>query len=128
LERADFETELAPICAHEGLGVIPYYPLAGGFLTGKYRTQADLAKSPRGGGAKKYLDERGLRVLAALDRVAAGHEATPAQVALAWLLAKPVVSAPIVSATTLPQLEELLRAATLTLDQVAIDLLDQASA
>ena len=87
--------------------MIPYYALAAGFLTGKYRSAADAAKHPaRGGRLKNYLDARGVRILEALDAVAARHDATPAQVALAWLIARPVITAPIASATSLKQLDE----------------------
>ena len=97
-ERADYERNLEALCLREGLGVIPYFSLAAGFLTGKYRTEADLAKSPRGQGVKKYLNERGLRILAALDSVAKQYSSTPASVAIAWLIARPSVTAPIASA------------------------------
>ena len=127
-ERADYETNLEPLCLREGLGVIPYFSLAAGFLTGKYRSEADLAKSPRGQGVKKYLNERGLRILAALDSVAKQSNATPASVAIAWLMARPSVTAPIASATTLEQLDTLIAATRLKLDAAAIAKLDQASA
>jgi aryl-alcohol dehydrogenase-like predicted oxidoreductase len=126
-DRAGYEAELEPLCRREGLGVIPYYGLASGFLTGKYRSEADLGKSVRGGGMKKYLDERGHRVLAALDAVAAGHRATPAQVALAWLMARPGLTAPIASATGAGQLAEILGAAKLALTPGDISALDRAS-
>jgi aryl-alcohol dehydrogenase-like predicted oxidoreductase len=126
--RAEFEEALAPLCVRERIGVIPYYGLASGFLTGKYRTEADLAQSPRGPAVKKYLDERGMRILAALDEVAKAAHAKPAQVALAWLMARPAVSAPIASATTLAQLRELMAAADLALDARAMERLDRASA
>ncbi len=106
--------------------MIPYYGLASGFLTGKYRSEADLAQSQRGRGVKKYLDERGLKILKALDEVAAGHSATPAQVALAWLMTK--VTAPIASATSVEQLRDLMKAADLKLDGSAIKALEAASA
>jgi aryl-alcohol dehydrogenase-like predicted oxidoreductase len=128
VERKDYEAELGPLCRKEQIGVIPYYSLASGFLTGKYRSKSDAGKSPRGSGATKYLDERGLRVLAALDEVASGHKASVAQVALAWLLAKPELTAPIASATSLPQLEELLGAVRLELSQEDVARLDAASA
>ncbi len=108
--------------------MIPYFALAAGFLTGKYRSEADLAKSPRGGGARKYLDARGQGVLAALDDAAARLDAKPAEVAVAWLAARPGVTAPIASATSPEQVAALARAATLRLDQAAIDALDAASA
>lgn len=129
VDRAGYEAELGPLCAREGLGVIPYYALAAGFLTGKYRTPADLAKSARGAKVgKSYLNERGLRVLAALDAVAADLKATPAQVALAWLMARPAVAAPIASATTPAQLDELVGATRLALTADAVGKLDAAGA
>lgn len=126
--RAEFEEKLAPLCVEKGLGVIPYYGLASGFLTGKYRSEADLAQSPRGQSVKKYLNERGMKILAALDEVAKAKRAKPSQVALAWLMARPAVSAPIASATTVAQLRELMAAAELDLDAAAISILDRASA
>jgi len=115
-DRVDFESQYAPICKAEGLGVITYYSLAGGFLTGKYRSAEDAAKNrARGGKVKGYFDARGLRILAALDAVAARHGATPAQVSLAWLIAQPSVTAPIASATSLTQLNELTQAPRLAL-------------
>ena len=126
LERG-IEADLLPLCAAEGVGVIPYYSLASGFLSGKYRSDADLSKSPRGArGAGKYLDAKGLRVLAALDSVAARCGAPPAQVALAWFKGRPGLAAPIASATTLEQLAELAKAAILTLDTEAVAMLDAA--
>ncbi|ROU08719.1 aldo/keto reductase [Lysobacter enzymogenes] len=128
-DRAGFEAELEPLARARGVGVIGYYSLASGFLTGKYRSRADLGKSrARAGAVEKYLDARGLRILAALDEVAAGHGATPAQVALAWLIARPSVSAPIASATSVAQLQELLAAARLSLRADEIAALDAASA
>src|SRR5215472_516734 len=127
VERSGFEAELEGLCRAEHLGVINYYALAAGFLSGKYRSEADLGKSPRGGGVRKYLDARGRRVLAALDEVAAAHRATPAQVALAWLMARPGVTAPIASATSLEQLQDLVKAMALTLTQADIAALDSAS-
>ncbi|MBV9757528.1 MAG: aldo/keto reductase [Alphaproteobacteria bacterium] len=127
LERALFEPELEPVCREEGLGVIPYYSLAAGFLTGKYRSEADLGKSPRGGGVKKYLNERGFRVLGVLEDVAARHGAKPGQVALAWLIARPSVTAPIASATNLDQLTDLVEAVRLKLDAGEIERITRAS-
>src|SRR5215207_2934636 len=98
-----YEAELEPLCRENRLGVICYYALASGFLTGKYRSEADFGKSARGQRMSKYLNERGRRILAALDEVAAQHRATPAQVALAWLIARPGLTAPIASATSLYQ-------------------------
>ena len=127
--RAGYEAELEPLVRREGLGVTCYYALASGFLTGKYRSAADLAKSnARGGAAKRFLNPRGLGVLAALDEVAAAHKATPAQVALAWLIARPGITAPIASATSVGQLQELLGAMRLTLGSDEIAALDRASA
>ena len=128
VSRAGYEAELEPLVRRENIGVISYYGLASGFLTGKYRNEADLAKSPRGQGVKKYLDARGLRILAALDEVAARRGATPAQVALAWLIARPGITAPIVSATSVAQLKEILGAARLQLAAEDIAALDAASA
>ena len=127
--RAGYETGLEPLVRKEGLGVISYYALASGFLSGKYRSTADLAKSSaRGGAAKRYLNPQGLRVLAALDDIAAAHHATPAQVALAWLIARPSITAPIASATSVAQLQELLGALSLGLGAEEIAALDEASA
>ncbi len=128
MERAAYETDLEPLCRAEGLGVISYYALASGFLSGKYRSEADLSKSARGQGVRKYLGARGKRVLAALDDVAAQHEATPAQVAIAWLIARPSVTAPIASATNLEQLGDLVRAVALQLDRSDLESLNEASA
>jgi aryl-alcohol dehydrogenase-like predicted oxidoreductase len=127
-DRAEFEKELAPVCLREHIGVIPYFSLASGFLSGKYRSDADLANSARAGMVKKYLNERGARILAALDQVAKAHRSSPSQVALAWLMAQPAVTAPIASATNLDQLDELLSAADLKLDAASLDKLNQASA
>jgi aryl-alcohol dehydrogenase-like predicted oxidoreductase len=127
-DRAVYEAELEPLCAREGLGVIPYYSLASGFLTGKYRSEADLGKSPRGGGVMKYLNERGKRILNGLDQVAAQYHSTPARISLAWLIAHPSITAPIASATSLEQLNDLLEATKLELDPASIELLNQASA
>jgi len=127
-DRATFEGPLASLCIREGIGVISYFALAAGFLTGKYRSEADFAKSARGGGMSKYLNPRGLRILAALDRVAADKHATPAAVALAWLIDRPGLTAPIASATSFEQLGELIAATRLRLDADAVRALDQASA
>ncbi len=128
MERAGYEAELEPLIRGEGLGVINFFGLARGFLTGKYRSEADLGKSPRGAGVKGYLNPRGFAVLAALDAVAAAHRATPAQVALAWQIARPGVTAPIASATTVAQWQELAGAAHLALTAADIAALDRASA
>jgi aryl-alcohol dehydrogenase-like predicted oxidoreductase len=126
-DRNAFEESLERICLDEGLGVIGYYSLASGFLTGKYRSESDITKSPRGNGIRKYMNERGFRILAALDTVADQYHSTPASVAIAWLLAKPSVTAPIASATSLAQLEELTKSAELNLSNEAVALLDFAS-
>ncbi len=123
------EGSLQQLCLDETVSIISYYGLASGFLTGKYRSLADLGKSPRGGGMKKHLEgERGPKVLAALDAAAAELSATPAQVALAWVMARPAVAAPIASATSIAQLNELMGAAHLALDPAHIARLDAASA
>lgn len=127
-DRAVYEDELEPLCVREGLGVIPYYSLASGFLTGKYRSEDDLSNSPRGGTVKKYLNERGFRILKALDQVAAQFHSTPARISLAWLIARPSITAPIASATNLDQLNDLIEATKLELDPESIELLNQASA
>ena len=126
--RAGFENELEPLCLEMNIGVINYYPLASGFLTGKYRSEADLGKSARGQAVKKYLDERGFGILRALDEVAKSHRSTPAKVALAWLMARPGITAPIASATNLAQLNELIGATQLKLDNGSIERLNRASA
>ena len=128
VERADYENDLEPVCEREGLGVINYFPLAGGFLTGKYRSEADLAGKARARNVTKYLNERGHKILDALDEVAKKHAATPAQVALAWDLAQPSITAPIASATKLNQLHDLISGIDLRLDQDSIALLNRASA
>jgi len=126
-DRAGYEAELEPLCRAQGLGVIPFYGLAKGFLTGKYRSEADLGKSPRGAGVKGYLNPRGMRILAALDAESAESRATPAQVALAWQMARPGLTAPIASATSLAQWREIAAAADLGLSSAAIARLDAAS-
>lgn len=127
-DRAGYEAQLEPLLRERGLGVINYYALASGFLTGKYRSRADLGKSrARGGAVEQYLDARGMRILGALDEVAAAHAATPAQVALAWLIARPSITAPIASATSVAQLEELLVATRLSLAGDEIAALEAAS-
>ena len=128
-DRAVFEDALEPLCLARGVGVINFYALAAGFLTGKYRSEADVGKSARGATTtKKYLNPRGLRILDALDGVAKAHDATPGQVAIAWQIARPGVTAPIASATSIQQLDELVKAAQLKLDAASIATLDQASA
>ena len=128
-DRVNFEIQYAPICRAEDIGVIPYYSLAGGFLTGKYRSAEDAAKNrARGGKVKGYFDARGMRVLKALDAVAARQSATPAQVSLAWLIAQPAVTAPIASATSLAQLNDIMRAPRLKLTAEDMAALKGASA
>ena len=128
-DRKGFEAELQPLCQREQVGVINYYALAAGFLTGKYRSSEDVAKSARGAMVvKTYLNDRGQRILAALDEAAAKTGAKPGQVAIAWLLAQPAVTSPIASATSLPQLQELVQAAQLQLDAETLQALDRASA
>jgi aryl-alcohol dehydrogenase-like predicted oxidoreductase len=119
IERTGFERDLEPLCRERGLVVIPYYSLASGFLTGKYRSEADLAQSARGQSVKKYLNDRGFRILAALDQVAARYASTPARVAIASLLARPSVTAPIASATSVEQLDDLVEAAMVSLDEAS---------
>lgn len=127
-DRADFETTIEPTCLEMGVGVIPWYSLACGFLTGKYRSEADLTKSPRGKTVKRYLTERGFSILDAVDKVAKQHSSTPARVALAWLMARPSITAPISSASNLDQLKDLMAATALELDNSSIELLNRASA
>ena len=126
-DRADYERELEPLCRENGVGVICYFSLASGFLSGKYRSEADMAKSARRDMVKKYLNERGFRILDSLDKVAQQFNATPARVALAWLINHPGITAPIASATNLKQLSELIEATKLKLDYSSIKLLNQAS-
>ena len=127
-DRTAYEGPLRDLAIQQGLGVITYYSLASGFLTGKYRTEADLAQSPRGGGVRKYLDARGLRILGALDQVAQRHGTQPAVVALAWLIGRPGVTAPIASATSVAQLKSFSAAADLQLGDSDRQQLEQASA
>jgi aryl-alcohol dehydrogenase-like predicted oxidoreductase len=127
-DRSEFEGELEQLCRDNEIGVIPYYGLASGFLTGKYRSEADFGKSARGRNMGKYLNPRGEKILAALDQVALHHNATPAQVALAWLIARPSITAPIASATRLEQLRDLVAATRLRLDPADIEKLDKAGA
>ena len=126
-DRQGFENGLADLCAREDIGVITYFSLAKGFLSGKYRSEADLAKSPRGDAVKAYLDARGFRMLDALDAAAARHKAKPAEVALAWIMARPGVTAPIASATSVEQVESLVRATELSLSAADMDALTSAS-
>jgi aryl-alcohol dehydrogenase-like predicted oxidoreductase len=126
-ERGRFEGPLRDLCIAEGLAVIVYYSLASGFLTGKYRSNADLKGRARAGGVEKYMNPRGFRILDALDTVAKGHGAKPAEVALAWLIAREGVTAPIASATTVEQVDSLVRAAQLELSPGDLDSLNAAS-
>lgn len=128
VERAEFETDLLPVIQKYSLGVIPYFSLAAGFLSGKYRSQQDAGNAARGGMVKKYLNDWGFGVLGALDEVAHAHSSTPARVALAWLMAQPGITAPIASATSEKQLADLVGAAELKLDPGAIHKLNEASA
>jgi aryl-alcohol dehydrogenase-like predicted oxidoreductase len=127
MERQKFESEYAPLAERFGLGVFTYFSLAAGFLTGKYRSADDFSKSTRGVGAQKYLNEKGNAVLAALDEIAARHGAKPASVALAWLLSKPLVTAPIASATSESQLDDMFASLEVKLDGGDLDKLDRAS-
>jgi aryl-alcohol dehydrogenase-like predicted oxidoreductase len=127
-DRDDYDGSLRDLCMTENLGVITYYGLAKGFLSGKYRSKADLDKSPRGGSVQEYLNPRGMRILAALDAVSARHSATQAEVSLAWLVARPGVTAPIASATRLDHVDSLVKAVSLKLRAEDIAELDKASA
>jgi len=126
-DREGYEKELEPLCREKGIGVITYFSLASGFLTGKYRSENDLSQSQRGQGVKKYLNPRGLGILKALDEVAKQHNSTPASVALAWVIARPGITAPIASATSDKQLQSLIASTQLTLSGNDIALLNEAS-
>ncbi len=128
VDRGGFEGGLSDICRREEIGVITYFSLAKGFLSGKYRNAEDLTKSPRGGGVKGYLNPRGFRILDALEAVAARHKAKPAEVALAWVIARPGVTAPIASATSIEQTDSLIRATQLSLSEADMAALNEASA
>ena len=125
-DRTSFEGPLATLCQRENIGVITYFSLARGFLSGKYRSLADTKGKARGEGVAKYLDDKGMRILAALDRVSAETGARPAEIALAWLMAKPAVTAPIASATTLDQLDSLMKSANVALSPEQMADLDMA--
>jgi aryl-alcohol dehydrogenase-like predicted oxidoreductase len=127
LDREEYESAVETVCQRHGLGVVTYSSLASGFLSGKYRSAADASKSPRGARGTSRLDDRGRRILAALDTVASELDSTPASVAIAWILTRPSVTAPIASATSLPQLAELIDGTTLRLDADAAQLLDAVS-
>jgi aryl-alcohol dehydrogenase-like predicted oxidoreductase len=126
-DRDGYEQDLQQICQEQGIGVINYSSLASGFLSGKYRSEKDLSISQRGNSVKRYLDPRGLRILQALDQVAKTYNSTPTQISIAWLIANPTITAPIVSATNVKQLDDIVNAVNLHLDQDAIDILNQAS-
>ncbi|MCU1405391.1 MAG: aldo/keto reductase [Glaciihabitans sp.] len=128
LHRSEYEGDLAHVAESQGLGVMPRFALASGFLTGKYRSKADLAGNSRGGEAAKYLTRRGQRILAALDGIAAEHESSVATIALAWLLSKPLVVAPVASASKPDQVAQLVAAASTTLTRQQIADLDRVSA
>jgi aryl-alcohol dehydrogenase-like predicted oxidoreductase len=127
VERAEFEGPLEDLCLAEKVGVIGFYSLASGFLTGKYRSRADTEGRARGGRVEKYLNDYGFGVLKALDEVAARYNAKPGQIAIAWLIARPSVTAPIASATNLEQLDELMKSVEIKLDAAAIQQIDEAS-
>ena len=127
-DREAFERDYQPIAAQHDLAVIPFFGLAKGFLSGKYRKASDIEGRPRAAGLKKYFEgDRGMKILAALDAVGKRLDATPAQVSLAWMMAQRTIAAPIVSVTTLEQLDEIAGAASLRMDAEALDALDQAS-
>lgn len=127
-DRSEFEKTLAPLCRKEEIGVIGYFSLASGFLSGKYKKDEDRSQSDRGSRVEKYMNERGFRIIAALERVAKATDSTPSAVALAWLIAQPAVTSPIASATNLRQLDELIAATSLQLDKTSLDILSEASA
>lgn len=127
VERENFETQYAPLVDKYNLSVFPYWSLAAGFLTGKYKTEADFEKTTRGAGIKKYFDEKGKNVLTVLETIADKHNSAPATVSLAWLLANPLITAPIVSATSQNQLKTLFDAPQLILDQEDLELLNKVS-
>jgi len=127
-EREKFENGIEPLCLGNNLGVITYFSLASGFLTGKYRTKDDLGKSARGGDMDKHFNDRGFKVLAALDEVSKTLNTTPATAALAWLIHRPSVTAPIVSATSIKQLDAIIKAPDLAITAHEIELLTQESA
>jgi len=125
--REKYEQEYEQLILDNQLGVINYYALASGFLSGKYRSEADLNKSPRGGGVKNFLNDRGFKILEALDQVSGQYNSNPAAVAIAWLIARPSITAPIASVTNTIQLQSLKDAAGLQLSKEDISMLDQAS-
>ena len=127
-DRSDYEQNLEPLCQEQEIGVISYFSLASGFLSGKYRSEKDLSDSSRAGFVKKYLNERGFRLLEAIDAVAKNYNTTPTQISLAWLIARQSVTAPIVSATKIEQLNEIIKATNLKLEPASIQELDRAMA
>jgi aryl-alcohol dehydrogenase-like predicted oxidoreductase len=126
-DRAEYETTLAPLCAKENIGVIGYYSLCSGFLSGKYKSKADMSQSDRGSRVEKYMNDRGFRIIAALEKVAKEAGSTSSAIALAWLMAQPTVTAPIASATNEKQLDQLIASTKLKLDKSALALLNEAS-
>jgi len=128
VRRAEYEQDLAPVVESLGLGVLPRFGLAGGFLAAKYRTREDLARTPRAAGLRQYFDKRGVRVLQALEQVAAEQDVPAATIAVAWLLTRPNVAAPVVSATSPEQVRELLAAPMIGLTRQQVAVLDEASA
>lgn len=128
MERGLFEGELEAECVKEGIGVIPYYSLASGFLSGKYRSEADVGDAKRSAGVKKYINPKGMAVLKALDEAARKTGSNPAQVALAWLMQRKSITAPIVSATSLKQLDDIVKSASIKLDPESLAAIDKASA
>lgn len=127
MERESYEKELRGIVEENKMGVLSYYSLASGFLTGKYRSKADLTKSKRGLGIEKYLNEKGIKVLDALDKISEKHNTTQAAISLAWLMARPTITSPIVSATSLKQMESIIKAPQLNLDKEDMDFLNKVS-
>ena len=125
-DREVFEGELQDLAVAEEIGILPYFSLAAGFLSGKYRSEADFGKSPRGARMEKYLNPKGFRILAALDQVSKANDATPAEVSLAWLVAQPGVSAPIASATSVEQVKSLAKGVRLKLSDADIETLTAA--
>lgn len=127
-DREDYENNLEKLCSDENLGVISYFSMARGFLSGKYKSKADLDQSPRGKGVEKYMNDRGFKIIEALHTVAAEYNSTPAQVSLAWLIARPSITAPIASASKMEQMPDIIKAAQLELKPEAVELLNKASA
>lgn len=127
MERDAYEKELRGIVEENNMGVFSYYSLASGFLTGKYRSEDDLAKSQRGGGVEKYLTEKGFKVLEALDNISHKHGTTQAAISLAWLMARPTITSPIVSATSIRQMDSIIKAPQLKLDKEDMDVLNEVS-